>query len=61
MLHGPYYKWTRKVAGKTVNATLTPEQAARFKEWVRNMRNLERIVRQIQALGLRAATLLIGK
>ena len=23
--------WTRKVAGKTVNATLTPEQAARFK------------------------------
>ena len=30
MLHGPYYKWTRKVAGKTVNATLTPEQAARF-------------------------------
>ena len=22
VLHGPYYKWTRKVAGKTVNATL---------------------------------------
>ncbi|MDP2816599.1 MAG: hypothetical protein Q8O19_07975 [Rectinemataceae bacterium] len=60
MLHGPYYKWTRKVAGKTVNATLTPEQATRFKEWVQNMRNLEQIVRQIQALGLRAAALLIG-
>jgi hypothetical protein len=60
MLHGPYYKWTRKVAAKTINATLTPEQATRFKEWVQNMRNLERIVRQTQALGLRAATLLMG-
>lgn len=60
-LHGPYYKWTRKVAAKTVSATLTPEQAARFKEWVQNMRDLERIVRQIQGLGLRAAELLMGE
>ncbi len=60
-LHGPYYKWTRKVAAKTVSATLTPEQAARFKEWVHNMRDLERIVRQIQGLGLRAAELLMGE
>jgi hypothetical protein len=60
-LHGPYYKWTRKVAGKTVSATLTPEQAARFKEWVQNMRDLERIVRQIQGLGFRAAELVMGE
>lgn len=58
MLHGPYYKWTRKVAGKTVNATLTPEQAARFKDWVQNMRNLDQIVRQLQDIGLEAAELL---
>lgn len=58
MLHGPYYKWTRKVAGKTVNATLTPEQAARCMEWSRNMRKLDRIVRKLQDIGLRAATLL---
>ena len=58
MLHGPYFKWTRKVAGKTVNATLSPEQAARCKNWNRNMRKLDRIVRQLQAIGLRAATLL---
>lgn len=58
MLHGPYYIWTRKVAGKTVTATLSPEQAARCKDWNRNMRNLDRIVRQLQAIGLRAATLL---
>ena len=57
MLHGPYYQWTRKVAGKTVNARLSPEQAARMKNWNHNMRKLDRIVRQLQAIGLRAATL----
>lgn len=60
-LHGPYYKWTRKVAGKTVNANLTPEQAARFKEWVQNMRQIERILDEIQVLGLRAAEILMGE
>ncbi len=58
MLHGPYYKWTRKVAGKTVNATLSPEHAAQCQEWNHNMRKLDRIVRQLQAIGLRAVTLL---
>lgn len=57
-LHGPYYHWTRKVAGKTVSATLGPEQAARMKDWNHNMRKLDRIVRQLQTIGLRAATLL---
>ena len=54
-LHGPYYLWTRKVAGKTVTAQLTPEQAARCQDWSRNMRKLDRIVRHLQAVGLRAA------
>ena len=58
-LHGPYYNWTRKVAGKTVNATLTPEQAACLKDWNRNMRKIDRIVQLLQAIGLRAATLML--
>jgi hypothetical protein len=53
--HGPYYVWTRKVAGKTVTAMLPPEQAARCQDWSRNMRRLDRIVRKLQAIGLRAA------
>lgn len=59
-LHGPYYKWTRKLAGKTVNATLSPEQAVRCIEWNRNMRKLDRIVRQLQGLGQKAAALLLA-
>jgi len=61
MLHGPYYIWTRKVAGKTVTAQLKPEYAALYKNWSRNMRKLDRTVRQLQAIGLRAGTLLRGR
>ena len=61
MLHGPYYIWTRKVAGKTVTAQLQPEDAALCTAWNRNMRTLDRTVRQLQALGLRAATVLRGR
>lgn len=61
VLHGPYYIWTRKVAGKTVTAQLKPEYAASCQAWNRNMRKLDQIVRQLQAIGLRAATLLRGR
>jgi hypothetical protein len=60
-LHGPYHLWTRKVAGKTVTAQLTPEQAALCREWSRNMRRLDRIVRALQAVGLEAAAVLRGR
>ncbi|HLE44164.1 MAG TPA: DUF6788 family protein [Methylomirabilota bacterium] len=55
ILHGPYYLWTRKVAGKTVTVRLTAEQAARCQPWTRNMHTLDRLVRALQAVGLRAA------
>ena len=61
ILHGPYSIWTRKVAGKTATAQLKPEHAALCKDWNRNMRKLDRTVRQLQAIGLRAATLLRGR
>jgi hypothetical protein len=61
VLHGPYYIWTRKVAGKTVTAQLQPADAALCQAWNRNMRQLDRTVRQLQALGLRAATVLRGR
>jgi hypothetical protein len=50
-----YYLWTRKVAGKTVTVHLTAEQAARCQPWTRNMRTLDRLLRVLQAVGLRAA------
>jgi hypothetical protein len=60
VLHGPYYVWTRKVAAKTVTAQLAPEKAAYCLAWNQNMRKLDRIVHQLQALGLQAAALVCG-
>ena len=53
--HGPYYIWTRKVSGKTVTRTLSDERARRMRPWILNMRRLDRLVKQLQELGLRAA------
>ncbi|MGH7265035.1 MAG: DUF6788 family protein [Candidatus Rokuibacteriota bacterium] len=55
ILHGPYYLWTRKVAGKTVTVRLSAEQMVRCQPWTRNMRTLDRLLRALQAVGLRAA------
>ena len=60
-LHGPYWQWTRKVAGKTVSATLTPAQAARCRDWNGNMHELDRIVGELQEIGLRAAEVVCGR
>lgn len=53
--HGPYYIWTRKVAGKTVTRLLSDEQAKRLRPWTRNMRRLDHLLKRLQKLGLRAA------
>jgi hypothetical protein len=43
ILHGPYYQWTRKISGKTVNITLDPQSAKTVKEWIQNNRKLRKI------------------
>lgn len=53
--HGPYSIWTRKVAGKTVTRMLSDHQAARLRPWTQNMRRLDRLLKKLQELGLRAA------
>ena len=50
--HGPYYQWTRKVKGKTVTVRLTLEEAELMSSYVRNDRQLRRIVAQMRAISL---------
>lgn len=54
-LHGPYYSWTRKIAGKTVTRMLTAEQAARYGPWFEHARRLRALTAQLEALSLRIA------
>lgn len=48
--HGPYWQWTRKVAGKTVTVRLTDAQAERLTEWLANARLLDQRLKQLEDL-----------
>ncbi len=53
-LHGPYFHWTRTVAGKTVTRTLTPDQADRYQSWFDNARRLRDLIADLEARSLHA-------
>ncbi len=53
--HGPYMYWTRKVAGKTNSKLLSAEQAERYRPWLDNAKRLRALVRELEALSIRAA------
>lgn len=47
---GPCYQWTRKVKAKTVSVALSKEQYEALKRAISNWRELQEILRQMQAL-----------
>ena len=47
---GPCYQWTRKVKGKTVSVALSREQYQALKQAIENWRELQEILRRMQAL-----------
>ena len=47
---GPCYQWTRKVKGKTVSVALSKEQYQALKQAIENWRELQEILRRMQAL-----------
>lgn len=52
-LHGPYYQWTHKIRRKTVTMRLSKPQAQRCREWIRNHRQMKKLVRRMEALCLK--------
>ena len=52
--HGPYVQWTRKVGGKTVSERIRPEHVPLLEEWLHNARELDRLLREMQQVSLRA-------
>jgi hypothetical protein len=59
-LHGPYYQWTYKVAGKTRTVRLSEEQARLCREWIQNHKRLKRLVRQMEQLSLKETDRALG-
>ena len=52
LLHGPYYQWTRKIRGKTLNLNLDPETAQTVQAWIRNHRKLRQLCRRLEKASL---------
>lgn len=59
-LHGPYWQWTAKVAGRTVTRRLSDAEAARYTEWIANDRRLRRTVAQMRELAEQARAIILA-
>jgi hypothetical protein len=55
--HGPYWQYTRKVAGKTITARLTAQQAQRYREQIANRRRLDELVAAMDQIATQAREL----
>lgn len=54
--HGPYFEWTYKVAGKTVNVKLSPQAAPLYQAASRQHRKLKTILARMDRLSRTALT-----
>lgn len=57
--HGPYYQWSRAVAGKTVSRRLNEREAELYRAWIANRRRLEQIIAQMERTSAAAGELLL--
>ena len=52
ILHGPYYQWSRKIDGKTVNINLNRETATMVRRWIQNDRKLRKLCARLEKTSL---------
>ena len=57
--HGPYYQWSRAVAGKTVSRRLTQTEAELYQGWIANRRRIEHLIAQMEQISTTAGELLL--
>jgi hypothetical protein len=48
--HGPYWQWTRKVAGKTITRRLTTVQSDRYRPWIENDRRIRELLTRLEQI-----------
>jgi len=59
-LHGPYWLFTAKVNGKTVNKRLTESEARLYNEWIANDRKARALFGQMREVASEAQALLLA-
>lgn len=58
-MHGPYWQWTAKVNGKTVNRRLTQYEAGLYQECIDNDRRHRALVAKMREIAAKATELLL--
>jgi len=58
-LHGPYWHWTAKVNGKTVNRRLSPREAELYTDWISNDRRVHALLTQMRDIASKATDLIL--
>jgi hypothetical protein len=59
-LHGPYWLWTAKVGGKTVNKRLTEHEADLYAQWIANDRQARSLLGQMRAVAVEATAIILA-
>jgi hypothetical protein len=57
--HGPYWQWSKAVAGKTVSRTVTDNQVPLYQAWIANRRRLRNIIAQMEQVSQQATEILL--
>jgi hypothetical protein len=52
--HGPYFEWTHKEKGKTVNRRLSPEEALIYEAATQEYRKLQSLLKQMEQVSRNA-------
>ncbi len=58
-LHGPYWHWTAKFDGKTVNRRLNQCEAELYNEWIGNDRQARAVLAKMRAVAAKATELIL--
>ncbi|HMK63558.1 MAG TPA: DUF6788 family protein [Acidimicrobiales bacterium] len=60
-LHGPYWHWSTKVNGKTVNRRLSAREAELYTEWIDNDRRARELLVKMRQVAAEATALILGE
>lgn len=60
-LHGPYWHFTAKVEGKTVNKRLAEDEALLYQEWITNDRTVRSVLTEMRAIAEKAQALVLAE
>jgi len=60
-LHGPYWHWSTKVNGRTVNRRLSEREAALYSKWIENDRQAKALLAQMREVAAKAAELILAE